>query len=97
VRALEFFAAHISNPNTREAYGRAVSDFCTWLEARGLVSITDLQTLHVAAFIRELTAAHSTPTVKQRLAAIRAFAAGARRGECWQWIFSGLWPQRGSM
>jgi integrase len=63
VRAREFFAANISNPNTREAYSRAVSDFCAWLEVRGLVSIADLQTLHVAAFIRELTGEFSVPTV----------------------------------
>lgn len=73
VRAWEFFAAHIRNRNTRAAYARAVGDFCGWLEVRGIGSIADVQTLHVAAFVEELTNSQSAPTVKQRLAAIRAF------------------------
>ena len=39
-RFLEFFTAQIRNPHTRRAYGRAVSAFCAWLEARGLPSIS---------------------------------------------------------
>ncbi len=35
-RFLEFFTARIRNPHTRRSYGRAVGDFCAWLEARGL-------------------------------------------------------------
>ena len=72
-RTWEFFAAHIRNRNTRAAYIRAIGDFCVWLEQRGLGSIADLQTLHVAAFVEQLTDEFSAPTVKLRLAAIRAF------------------------
>ena len=35
-RFLEFFTARIRNPHTRRSYGRAVGDFCAWLETRGL-------------------------------------------------------------
>ena len=32
----EFFSAQISNPHTRRAYARAVSEFLAWCEAQGL-------------------------------------------------------------
>ncbi len=41
-RFLEFFTARIRNPHTRRSYGRAVGDFCAWLEARGLRDITQV-------------------------------------------------------
>lgn len=70
-RFLEFFTAQIRNPNTRRAYVRAVGEFCAWLEARGLPSITAVSSVHIAAYIEELGRSVSAPTVKQRLAAIR--------------------------
>lgn len=70
-RFLEFFAAHLRNPNTRRAYARATGEFLAWCEARGIVSITAVQPLHVAGYIEELWRARSAPTAKQRLAAIR--------------------------
>lgn len=73
LRTAEFFAAQIRNPNTRQAYGRAVADFCDWLTTHGVARVTDAQTLHVAAFVEELTRSYSAPTAKQRLAAVRAF------------------------
>ena len=33
---MEFFSAQISNPHTRRAYARAVSEFLSWCEAQGL-------------------------------------------------------------
>lgn len=68
---LEFFTAHIRNPNTRRAYGKALGDFCRWLERRGVGSITAVNAPIIGAYIEELTRTHSAPTVKQRLAAIR--------------------------
>ena len=65
---LEFFAARIANRRTRAAYGRAVGQFLTWCEARGL-ALEAVSPLHVAAYIR--THPGSAPTVKQHLAAIR--------------------------
>ena len=70
-RFLEFFTARIRNPHTRRAYVRAVSEFCAWLEAHGVPSITAVGSIHVAAYIEELGRHHAAPTVKQRLAAIR--------------------------
>ncbi len=40
-------------------------------ERAGVASIADVQPLHVAAYIEQLGRERSTPTVKQRLAAIR--------------------------
>ena len=82
-RFLEFFTAQIRNPNTRRSYLRAVADFLAWLEARGVTSITEVASLHVAAYVEELGRTQSAPTVKQRLAAIRrlfACPASAVRG-----------------
>jgi site-specific recombinase XerD len=70
-RFLEFFTVHIRNPNTRAAYGRAAASFLAWCEARGLADFTAVQPIHVAAYIEELQAKLSKPTVKQHLAAIR--------------------------
>ncbi|HRE21672.1 MAG TPA: hypothetical protein PKW21_11660, partial [Rhabdaerophilum sp.] len=46
-RFLEFFTARIRNPHTRRSYGRAVGDFCAWLEARGLRDITQVNSFVV--------------------------------------------------
>lgn len=71
-RFIAFFTAEIRNANTRQAYARAVWELLTWAEARGL-SLHRLEPVHVAAFIEELGASLSVATVKQKLAAIRAF------------------------
>lgn len=71
VRFIEFFTANIRNPNTRRAYAQAVREFATWCELEGLRSIADVQPVHVAAYIEQLTRTHAAPTVKQRLAALR--------------------------
>ena len=70
-RFLEFFASTIRNPHTLRAYARAVADFLAWCEERAVPSIAAVQPLHVAAWIESQTRAHSAPTVKQQLAAIR--------------------------
>ena len=69
-RFLEFFTAEIRNPNTREAYARAVQQFCRWREQRKL-TLETVQPVFVAAYIEELMQQRSKPTVKQHLAAIR--------------------------
>ncbi|TWI48951.1 site-specific recombinase XerD [Pseudomonas duriflava] len=71
LRFLEFFTSNIRNPNTRRAYGRAVSDFLQWCREVGVGSITQVQPLHVAAWIELLSQQVSAPTVKQRLAALK--------------------------
>jgi len=71
VRFLEFFAAAIRNPNTRRAYAHAVGEFLAWCAQAGVRSMTEVQPLHVAAWIELQTQTLSAPTVKQHLAAIR--------------------------
>jgi integrase/recombinase XerD len=69
-RFVEFFTATIRNRNTRAAYAQAVGQFCRWCERRG-VELTAIRPVVVAAYIEELTAKRSAPTVKQHLASIR--------------------------
>ena len=71
MRFAEFFTANIRNPNTRRAYHRAVTDFFTWCQRRGLDELGRVLPIHVAAYVEVLQQELSNPTVKQRLAAIR--------------------------
>ena len=71
IRFLEFFASTIRNPHTRRAYGRAVADFLAWCAGQGVVSIVDVQPLHVAAWVELQSREHAAPTAKLRLAALR--------------------------
>ncbi|MFA5924331.1 MAG: tyrosine-type recombinase/integrase [Methylococcaceae bacterium] len=71
LRFLEFFASNIRNPHTRRAYVRAATEFLDWCAAAGVVSIIDVEPLHVAAWIEGKTRQLAAPTVKQHLAAIR--------------------------
>ena len=70
MRFLEFFAANIRNPHTRRAYARACGRFFIWCERRGLTLAT-IRPFDVAAWVKELHEEHSTPGVKQQLAAVR--------------------------
>jgi len=67
-RFVEFFTAHIRNPNTRRAYGRAVARFFAWCDARS-IDLDQVEPVTVAAYIEQHPG--SKPTVKQHLAAIR--------------------------
>lgn len=69
-RYWEFFAANIRNKNTRTAYARALSDFFSWCDDRG-VALIDIEPITVAAYIEYLGTVYAKPTVKQHLAAIR--------------------------
>src|SRR5450631_3958083 len=70
-RFIEYFAAHIRNPNTRRAYLHAVREFAHWCALQGFDELVDIEPLHVAAYIEQLTARLAKPSVKQHLAAIR--------------------------
>src|SRR6202050_5184428 len=70
-RFLEFFTAKIRNPHTRRAYARAAVEFFDWLAAKGVVSIADIESVHVATYIEQLQRTRSAPTAKLRLAALR--------------------------
>jgi len=67
-RFLEFFTANIRNKNTRLSYARAVRQFLSWCETRG-VTLTQIEPMIVAAYIEQHEG--SPTTVKQHLAAIR--------------------------
>jgi len=69
-RFIEFFTANIRNRNTRMAYARAVKQFFDWCDKRK-VELREIEPLNVAAYIEQLGAEASKPTVKQHLAAIR--------------------------
>lgn len=68
-RFLEFFTATIRNPNTREAYARAVGQFLVWCERRGIDDLRQITPMIVAAHVEKHPG--SPPTVKQHLAAIK--------------------------
>jgi site-specific recombinase XerD len=68
---IDFFTAHIRNPNTRAAYGVAVRAFFGWLAMNGVGELGVIRTHYVSTYIELLTHVYSAPTVKQPLAAIR--------------------------
>jgi site-specific recombinase XerD len=71
LRFIDFFTAHIRNPNTRAAYSVAVRAFFDWLQMNGVAELGAIRTHHVSTHIELLTHGYSAPTVKQHLAAIR--------------------------
>jgi integrase/recombinase XerD len=70
-RFIEFFLANIRNKNTRAAYAQAVGQFFAWSEHRGISELARVRPVVISAYIEEMQATHSPPTVKQHLAAIR--------------------------
>jgi hypothetical protein len=44
LRFVDFFTAHIRNPNTRAAYGVAVRSLFTWLEMQGVAELAEIRT-----------------------------------------------------
>jgi site-specific recombinase XerD len=69
-RFFTFFTDTIPNKNTRAAYYRNALRFFAWAEKSGL-SLATIKSYHVSAYLAELAAGHSTPTVKQHLASLR--------------------------
>jgi site-specific recombinase XerD len=70
-RFIEFFFVTIDNDNTREAYARAVSQFLSWCEERGIESLASVTPMAVAAYIKTVSESRSKSTTKQHLAALR--------------------------
>lgn len=70
-RAREFFAAQIRNPNTREAYLRAVGQFFAWCQANGATDLAQIEPISVAAYVEQHPG--SDATKKQHLSALRRF------------------------
>ena len=69
-RFIEYFTATIRNPNTRQAYYRAVNQFFTWCEQQDR-TLEQIEPVLIAAYIEGLMTIHTDATVKQHLAAIR--------------------------
>lgn len=67
---LEFFTARIRNPNTREAYARAVYRFSSWCSDRK-IDLLHVQPIVVAWYVEDLGVALARPSVKLHLAALR--------------------------
>ena len=70
-RYIEFFTAHIRNPNTRKAYARAATEFSAWCTEHRLTELAAIEPVHVAAYVETLQARLSAPSVKLHLAGIR--------------------------
>ena len=77
-RFVDLFAVTIRNPNTREAYYRAVCRFMDWCETRGLGRLDAVMPIHVAAYVEQLPL--SRTSVRQHLSAI---------SRCFDWLVSG--------
>src|SRR5690349_11575224 len=69
-RFFEFFTANIENSNTRAAYAQAVAQFLRWAGGRGL-TLTTIEPIAVAAYVKELKERLADASVKQHLAAVR--------------------------
>jgi len=74
-RYLSFFASHIRNRNTRDAYAAAAKRCFRWCEDHGIHDLHAVTRLHIAAYIEDMTNSHSAPTVKQHLAGLRMLFA----------------------
>jgi len=70
-RTLEFFTVNIRNRNTRKAYLRAAADFAAWCDDNHLHSLDEVEPVHVATYIEDLSQRRAAPSVKQHLAALR--------------------------
>jgi site-specific recombinase XerD len=66
-RFIEYFTANIRNVNTRRAYLHAVREFADWCAPQGFHEIVDIEPLHVAAYIEQLTDRLAKPSVKRRI------------------------------
>jgi len=70
-RFLEFFTVNIRNKDTRAAYAPAAGGFLRWWEGQEIDALSDVEPVHVAAYIERLAREMSPHTVKQHLACIR--------------------------
>ncbi len=71
-RFVGFFTNSIRNPNTREAYYRAVTRFFDWCESElNIQTPQHVRPIHVSTYVEGLAREMSLPSVKQHLAAIR--------------------------
>jgi site-specific recombinase XerD len=69
-RFANFFGS-IANDNTRAAYSRACLCFFAWCDSHGFENLTEIEPIHVGAYIKAMADSFEKPTIKQHLAAIR--------------------------
>lgn len=70
-QVINFFTAHLRNPNTRKAYIRASATFALWCDEQEIYDLSEIRPVHVAAYIEGLQNTLSPPSVKLQLAALR--------------------------
>ncbi|MFG1342490.1 site-specific integrase [Xanthobacter autotrophicus] len=61
-RFIEFFTAHIRNPNTRRAYARDVRAFLDWCTLNGINSLAAISPVHVGTYVEMLSRELAVPT-----------------------------------
>ncbi len=70
---IEFFITQLRSESTRQAYGRAISQFCKWMNDHGVTQFHELTPAKVAAWIRQMEQSGAKPSsVQQRLSALRS-------------------------
>lgn len=70
-RLIEFFTAHIRNPNTRRAYGRVAWNFFAWIDDRN-TALEGITAVHIATWVESLKRdGYEIASIKQHLAAVR--------------------------
>jgi site-specific recombinase XerD len=60
----------LRNPNTRNAYGRAIAEFCRWCGSHQ-IALPSLSSLIVGAYFNELAQRLSPASANQHLSGIR--------------------------
>ena len=69
-RFIDFFTSSIRNPNTREAYQRAILQFLNWCEGVGVVGLHQIKPIVIGAYLEQMETYAFKPTIKQHLAAL---------------------------
>ena len=69
-RFIDFFTSSIRNANTRAAYQRAILQFLNWCEGVGVADLHQIKPIVIAAYIEQMEAYASKPTIKQHRSAI---------------------------
>ncbi len=69
-RFIDFFTSSIRNPNTRAAYQRAILQFLNWCEGVGVAGLHQIKPIVIGAYLEEMEAYASKPTIKQHRSAI---------------------------
>ncbi len=88
-RFIDFFTSRIRNPNTRAAYQRAILQFLNWCEGVGVAGLYQIKPIVIGAYLEQMEAYASKPTIKQHRSAI---------SKMFDWLVAGksAWRMAGS-